>query len=56
VWSYGFVIARTKDGRPLKAITALEAFVQDKVFALLETKLDPLLVEWLRDKMALLAS
>ena len=27
-----------------------------KVFALLETKLDPLLVEWLRDKTALLAS
>lgn len=34
----------------LESITALEAFVQQRVFAALSDKLDPLLVEWLENK------
>jgi hypothetical protein len=34
----------------LEAITALEAFIHATVFALLESKMDPLLVKWLEDK------
>jgi hypothetical protein len=34
----------------LEAITALEAFVHQQVFAVLRERLDPLLVKWLEDK------
>jgi hypothetical protein len=34
----------------LEAITALEAFVRDRVFSLLQEQLDPLLVRWLESK------
>jgi len=34
----------------LEAITALEAYVQDRIFAVLDEKLDSLLVKWLKHK------
>jgi hypothetical protein len=34
----------------LEAITALEAFVEDTVFGMLESMLDPLLLKWMRAK------
>ena len=37
----------------LEAITALEAYVGQVVFRLLESKLDPLLVKWLRERTKL---
>lgn len=37
-------------GAILEAITALEAYVQETIFANLENKLDPLLVKWLEEK------
>jgi hypothetical protein len=40
----------TRRAAVLEAITALEAFVQHRVFAALNDKLDPLLVRWLEEK------
>ena len=37
-------------GAILEAITALEAYIQETVFTNLETKLDPPLVQWLKEK------
>ena len=34
----------------LEAITALEAYVTDRVFSLLDKKIDPLLTKWIKDK------